>query len=199
MVYDTKNFKPANLRRQARTTAEFRQATPQSQLAQMKEETRTVKRWFSSSTTTTRSQGADLAGGWIILVDRADGRVAQNIEDPRYAHTRSFERGQLLILTLTGDLEVSDYRIESHTPHRGNTGNPSKTHTLTDTHPATDQDLAIFDRLNRANYRQTKPAGHHDLGHDWQIRVPHAGMEVSRALKNFKEHGTYIQQLQILY
>lgn len=199
MVYDTKNFKPANLHRQARTTADFRQATPQSQLALMKEETRTVKRWFSSSTTTKRTQGVEPAGGWIILVDRADGRVSQNTENPRYAHTRSFERGQLLILTLTGTLEVSDYRIESYTPHRGNTGDSWRTHTVSDTHPATDQGLANFDRLNRASYRQTKPAGHHDLGRNWQIRVPHAGMEVSRALKNFKEQGIYIQRLEIRY
>ncbi|MEV6415205.1 hypothetical protein [Kribbella sp. NPDC051718] len=202
MTDELQQFDPAELRRRAATAAEFRRDTPPSQLAVQREETETTKGWFSSRTTTTRVQTAESAGGWILLVDRAEGQAA--FEGASYVHARTYvyERGRLLILTVTGEFEVGEYFVEKYAPIGANQSPGWENHELTAIHLATDDDLASFGRLNRAEYEQveaTDKSWRRELGHNWQITVPHAALELSLALKNFEEQGWYIDRLEVHY
>lgn len=113
-----------------------------------------------------------------------------------------WEHGRFLMLGADGILRRGAYSqyLYIHGPNPSAfAGRPSE---IRDIVPATREDLISFDRLNRSSYRESKKRARDEawrryLGTNWQIRVPHAGMEASLALKRLKEQGVFTQTLQM--
>jgi hypothetical protein len=210
MSYDEKAFDFARLQRYAAHVAQTRSGEPHSVLAVFEERSVAFKGWFSSRVEKSRGAGTAAAGGWILLVDASEGRVVFSGLQFNDGYIRGDEEGRLLLLTPEGKLMTSQYIVAQYRP---TAGTPWDQHELLEKRLADAGDIVSFDRLNRAEYREVWHRGRagrqaaaaardvwrRDLGRRWQVRVPHAGMEVSRALKAFKERGTYIARLEIRY
>lgn len=162
--------------------------------------------------TTTYTAGSAPIDGWFLLTDSDRGWVTCSDQPASQGHIRGYEDGRVLILSEAGELSVADYRIEFFKALFAGIRS-WETHSLEDRHSASATDLVGFDRLNRAGYRETAnrtrrrgrtnaangEAWRQELGRNWRIGVPNAGMEVSLALKKFNEHGTYWPRLAIVY
>lgn len=202
MAYDPSTFDESRLRRYARHVAEARAQTPTSQILERVHESETVRRWLGSKKVTRTVTRPVSAGGWILLVDPREG-WKYCAQDPGHAiRIQGFEEGRLLLLTTGGELTSAEYQIHEHSSSEGGSW---ESHQM-GTPLSASCDLLEFDRLNRAGYRdRDKPNKRNrevwraELGRNWRIRVPHAGMEVSLALKRFKEGEEYISQLAIKY
>jgi hypothetical protein len=136
------------------------------------------------------------APGWILLVDATEGWFYVS-NAPGASHHRGFEEGRLLLLTPEGALKQAKYTQESYRGYgvSGGLGSWSR-HTLRDVMNCSSEDLINFDRLNRSYYREVRKRQDEnyrsEMGRNWQIRVPHPGMEASLALKRFKETCRFV-------
>lgn len=206
-------YDDARLRGYAKHVAEARRATPPTVLIIREEKTSVIKRWFGSRAETGKTTGTASADGWILLRDRTEGLVALVNEPNPGPYIYGTEEGRLLLLSLDGELLISDYRISMCTPLAGRV-EAWQNHQLSHTRLTTADDVKSFDRLNRAEYREVRmnnrgrrqlPAPgrgngwQRELGRNWQVRVREEGLETRRALTNFKRQGSYVDRLAISY
>ena len=140
---------------------------------------------------------------WILLVDPEEGQAVYHRLELISLGLQAWEHGRMLLISASGELLTGSYsQYHSMPDHRFGKDLPQgAVSDIKDLRPASRVDVIGFDRLNRSTYRERRPQRgeqwRRELGISWRIRVPHAGMETSLALKRLKELGQCVHELTI--
>lgn len=197
MVYTAdEDFDDSRLRAYARKVAAARDDAPWSTKDTLiRTETRKLFRKV-----TTFSRGSEDLPGWILLMNREEGRLAsiKGLGSRGEPRIEGFEHGRALLLGHEGTLFTAEYDITIG--DRQGLGVFDLFEPLKFSE-ASKNNLLGFDRLNRHTYRSKRAESNEvwreELGVRFATRAkqPKPGLETSLALKNFLENRVYFSKL----
>lgn len=204
MSYDVNLIDLPRIKRYAELVARENRQLPVSTLADWR--TREESRWFSKRTTL--EQFSRPIDGWILLCSPEEG-FADGWKVPPRMKLRidAYESGDLLILGTDGSLRRAKYE---HHETRNFSPDPNTNYgdrtTLTDVRSVVSgSDLTLFDHLGKWAYQEVKVRKskfensvlRREMRRSRSLKVPHAAMKTTLALRAFRGQKEFVQQIAI--